>query len=47
MPAWGCRWLCRILGASFEVRGIENISKSKGGVVLINHQSCIDLAGKL
>lgn len=46
MPAWGCRILCYILGASFELRGAKNVKTDKGGVVLINHQSCIDLAGK-
>lgn len=29
-----------------EVRGLENIRKDSGGVVLINHQSCLDLCGK-
>jgi len=43
-PAWGCRFLLRILGVNYEVRGIENINKTKGGVVLMNHQSAIDLA---
>lgn len=46
MPAWGCRLLLQILGVTYEVRGLENINKSHGGVVLMNHQSGIDLAGK-
>lgn len=45
-PAWGCRWLLRALGVSYELRGIENIKREHGGVVLMNHQSAIDLAGK-
>lgn len=34
------------MGLTYEVRGHENIDPKKGGVVLINHQSGIDLAGK-
>lgn len=44
-PALGCRWLLRTLGVTYEVRGIENIKKEHGSVVLMNHQSAIDLAG--
>lgn len=43
MPAYGCVKLGRLLGVSFEVRGLENIERSKGAVVIINHQSAIDL----
>lgn len=53
MPAWGLRQIASwLLGLRFEMRGFENIlpdSKSGGGdskagcVVLINHQSAIDL----
>lgn len=46
LPAWGCRLLLRALGVSYEIRGIENIRKNHGAVVVINHQSGIDLAGK-
>lgn len=46
LPSIGCRLLLRILGVSYEVRGIENIQHERGGVVLVNHQSGIDLAGK-
>lgn len=35
-----------ILGVSFEVRGTEHIRKDHGGVVLLNHQSLIDMSGK-
>lgn len=44
-PAFGCRWLFRALGVSYEIRGIENIRRDHGGVILMNHQSSIDLAG--
>lgn len=33
------------MGLTFEVRGHDNIDRNKGGVVLINHQSGIDLVG--
>lgn len=46
LPAWGCRLLLRALGVTYEVRGIENIQRDHGGVVLMNHQSAIDLTGK-
>lgn len=39
-----CRWLIRALGISFEVRGIENIRKDHGAVVVMNHQSLFDLS---
>lgn len=29
-----------------EVRGIENIRKDNGSVVLMNHQSALDLLGE-
>ncbi|KAF5280655.1 hypothetical protein FQA39_LY05303 [Lamprigera yunnana] len=35
-----CTW---ILGLKYEVKGLENIVKGSGCVVLINHQSAIDL----
>lgn len=46
LPAWGCRLLLRALGVTYEVRGLENIQKNHGTVVVINHQSAIDLTGK-
>ncbi|KAG5684941.1 hypothetical protein PVAND_014149 [Polypedilum vanderplanki] len=48
-PAWCIVKVGELLGVSFEVQGIENINPDKGGVVLINHQSGIDLMvlGKL
>lgn len=36
-----------ILGISFEVRGKEHIRKNHGGVILINHQSLIDMSGEI
>lgn len=41
-----CRYLGTLLGITFEVQGLENIQKEKGGVVLMNHQSGIDLISK-
>lgn len=35
-----------VLGISFEVRGQEYIRKNHGGVVLMNHQSLLDMSGK-
>lgn len=43
-PAWVNRWLIRALGVSYEVRGVENIRKDHGAVILMNHQSLIDLS---
>ncbi|XP_031617252.1 1-acyl-sn-glycerol-3-phosphate acyltransferase alpha [Contarinia nasturtii] len=43
LPAWGLRLLMKALGASYEVRGLENIQPNHGAVVVINHQSGIDL----
>ncbi|XP_011194917.1 1-acyl-sn-glycerol-3-phosphate acyltransferase alpha [Zeugodacus cucurbitae] len=45
IPAWGCRQLCKALGVTMEVRGLENIRTKHGAVVLINHQSFLDLCG--
>ncbi|XP_065357246.1 1-acyl-sn-glycerol-3-phosphate acyltransferase alpha [Calliphora vicina] len=42
-PAWACRQLCKGLGVTMEVRGLENIRKNSGSVVLLNHQSALDL----
>ena len=46
MPAWGARQISKILGVKFEVKGQKNIIQDSGCVVLINHQSIIDLLGK-
>lgn len=46
IPAWLAVKIGHLLGASFELRGLENINRDIGGVVLINHQSAIDLIGR-
>ncbi|KAK2575013.1 hypothetical protein KPH14_008760 [Odynerus spinipes] len=44
VPAWLLRQTYRrVLGIKFEVRGKENIVRDSGCVVLINHQSMLDL----
>lgn len=43
LPAWGARQIAKILGMKFHVRGKENIVQDTGCVVLINHQSSLDL----
>lgn len=43
MPAWGARVTSRLLGLSWQVRGTENAPKDRGCVVLLNHQSAIDM----
>ncbi|KAL5281761.1 hypothetical protein ACFFRR_005230 [Megaselia abdita] len=42
-PAAGCRILGRMLGVTMEVRGLENVDVTHGSVVLMNHQSLLDL----
>lgn len=43
LPAYLCTKFGKMLGASFEVRGRENVNRQHGGVVLMNHQSALDL----
>ncbi|XP_075226549.1 1-acyl-sn-glycerol-3-phosphate acyltransferase alpha-like [Lycorma delicatula] len=43
MPAWGARQISRLLGLKWELRGLENIVQNSGCVILINHQSALDL----
>jgi lysophosphatidate acyltransferase len=43
LPAWGGRQISKILGLKWEMKGQENIVQNSGCVVLINHQSCLDL----
>lgn len=43
LPAYLCTKFGKMLGASFEIRGKENINQQHGGVVLMNHQSALDL----
>jgi lysophosphatidate acyltransferase len=45
-PAWCIVRVGEFLGVSLEVQGLENINPNRGGIVLINHQSAIDLIGK-
>ena len=46
IPAWCIGKVGELIGFSFEVQGIENIVKDQGSVVLVNHQSAIDLIGE-
>lgn len=46
LPAWFVIKAGELVGVSFELQGLENVKKDHGGVVLINHQSGIDLIGK-
>ncbi|KAI8429728.1 hypothetical protein MSG28_000284 [Choristoneura fumiferana] len=43
LPAALLRYSARLLGMRFTVRGLENVDNSRGTVVLLNHQSCLDL----
>lgn len=45
-PAAGLRFSCKLLGLKTKVQGKENIVQNSGAVVLINHQSVLDLIGK-
>ncbi|CAO1393815.1 unnamed protein product, partial [Diamesa tonsa] len=49
IPAYLVIKIGQLLGVTFEIQGLENINQNKGAVVLINHQSSIDLMvlGKL
>ncbi|EDW88532.1 1-acyl-sn-glycerol-3-phosphate acyltransferase alpha [Drosophila yakuba] len=42
-PSWCFRQLCRLVGITMEVRGLENVRKDHGAVVIMNHQSAVDL----
>lgn len=43
IPAWGITKVAKLIGITFRIRGKENIVKNTGCVVLINHQSALDL----
>lgn len=45
MPARCVVRIAKIIGIKFRFRGKENILKDSGCVVLINHQSSLDLCG--
>jgi 1-acyl-sn-glycerol-3-phosphate acyltransferase len=47
LPAWSERQLSKLLGIKFEVRGYENIVQDSGCIVLMNHQSALDILGEL
>ncbi|KAG4079390.1 hypothetical protein HA402_008082 [Bradysia odoriphaga] len=44
VPALGTRFIMWLMGLTYEVRGEQHINREKGGVIVINHQSGIDLA---
>jgi hypothetical protein len=46
LPAWGARQLSKFLGIKFEITGHENIVQDSGCVVLMNHQSALDVLGE-
>jgi 1-acyl-sn-glycerol-3-phosphate acyltransferase len=46
LPAWGARQLSKFLGIKFEIKGHENIVEDSGCVVLMNHQSALDVLGE-
>lgn len=46
-PAWCIVKIGQLIGASFEIQGLENINRMAGAVVVLNHQSAIDLIGEL
>ncbi|KAL1131723.1 hypothetical protein AAG570_011336 [Ranatra chinensis] len=43
LPAWGARQISKLLGLQWKMRGQQNIVGDTGCIVLINHQSGIDL----
>lgn len=46
IPAYFLRLTARFLGIRWTVQGLENVDDSRGAVVLLNHQSSLDLYGK-
>jgi len=43
LPAWGARQISKLLGIRWEMKGTENIVQESGCVIVINHQSGLDL----
>ncbi|XP_008547800.1 1-acyl-sn-glycerol-3-phosphate acyltransferase alpha [Microplitis demolitor] len=43
IPAWLLKHFSRMIGCNFILIGKENIVKDTGAVILINHQSCLDV----
>ncbi|GAB0099374.1 1-acyl-sn-glycerol-3-phosphate acyltransferase [Sergentomyia squamirostris] len=37
------RFVARIMGIQFEIKGLENVNKSQGGIIVINHQNVLDM----
>lgn len=35
--------VARLLGITYEVHGIENVQLDSGGIIMLNHQGCLDL----
>ncbi|EDW02920.1 1-acyl-sn-glycerol-3-phosphate acyltransferase alpha [Drosophila grimshawi] len=43
VPSWLFVQICKLMGITMEVRGTENVKSEHGSVVLMNHQSALDL----
>ncbi|XP_034950998.1 1-acyl-sn-glycerol-3-phosphate acyltransferase alpha isoform X2 [Chelonus insularis] len=43
IPAWQLKWFAKLLGCNYIIRGHNNIIKDSGAIVLINHQSSLDV----
>ncbi|XP_037912782.1 1-acyl-sn-glycerol-3-phosphate acyltransferase alpha [Hermetia illucens] len=43
IPAAFARAVARMLNITMEIRGLENVRTDRGGIVLLNHQSSLDL----
>lgn len=46
IPAWCIIQVGKVLGVKFELEGLEHVDKNKGGIVIINHQTALDLIGE-
>lgn len=42
-PAWGARQISKVLGVKWKMQGKKNIVQDEGTIILINHQSFLDL----
>lgn len=43
LPCWSLRQIGLLFGLTWEVRGRENIVNDSGSIVIVNHQSALDL----
>ncbi|KOC69133.1 1-acyl-sn-glycerol-3-phosphate acyltransferase alpha, partial [Habropoda laboriosa] len=43
VTAWCIRQCCKFIGLTYRVRGKENIVNESGSVILVNHQSALDM----